>query len=33
MRVVRMDYQQEYIKHEYIELKVPAGRDNEGRPT
>ncbi|KAK7055000.1 kynurenine 3-monooxygenase, mitochondrial precursor [Paramarasmius palmivorus] len=32
MKVVRMDYQQEYIKHEYIELKMPAGRDNEGRP-
>ncbi|KAI0950545.1 hypothetical protein AcV7_010451 [Taiwanofungus camphoratus] len=25
MRVVRMDYQQEYIPHEYLELKMPAG--------
>ncbi|KIK59775.1 hypothetical protein GYMLUDRAFT_168717 [Collybiopsis luxurians FD-317 M1] len=32
MKVVRMDYQQEYIKHEYIELKMPAGLDDEGRP-
>ncbi|GLB35038.1 putative catalyzes the hydroxylation of L-kynurenine (L-Kyn) to form 3-hydroxy-L-kynurenine (L-3OHKyn) [Lyophyllum shimeji] len=32
MRVVRMDYQQEYIKHEYIELKMPAGRDSYGKP-
>ncbi|KAJ3726124.1 FAD/NAD-P-binding domain-containing protein [Lentinula raphanica] len=30
MRVVRMDYQQEYIKHEYIELKMPARKDQEG---
>jgi kynurenine 3-monooxygenase len=28
-----MDYQQEYIKHEYIELKMPAGRDGKGKPT
>jgi len=28
-----MDYQQEYIKHEYIELKMPAGRDGDGNPT
>lgn len=27
----RMDYQQEYIKHEYVELKMPAGRDSEGK--
>ncbi|KAF9264797.1 FAD/NAD(P)-binding domain-containing protein [Marasmius fiardii PR-910] len=33
MKVVRMDYQQEYIKHEYIELKMPAGHDTAGRPT
>ncbi|KAF5380908.1 hypothetical protein D9615_003881 [Tricholomella constricta] len=33
MRVVRMDYQQEYIKHEYVELKMPAGRDSDGKPT
>ncbi|KAL0569891.1 kynurenine 3-monooxygenase, mitochondrial precursor [Marasmius crinis-equi] len=33
MKVVRMDYQQEYINHEYIELKMPAGHDTEGRPT
>ncbi|KAK7467008.1 kynurenine 3-monooxygenase, mitochondrial precursor [Stygiomarasmius scandens] len=32
MRVVRMDYQQEYIKHEYIELRMPAGTDKEGCP-
>ncbi|KAH9951920.1 FAD/NAD-P-binding domain-containing protein [Amylocystis lapponica] len=25
MRVVRMDYQQEYVPHEYLELKMPAG--------
>ncbi|KAF9069902.1 hypothetical protein BDP27DRAFT_1402367 [Rhodocollybia butyracea] len=31
MRVVRMDYQQEYIKHEYMELKMPARLDDEGR--
>ncbi|KAG6903206.1 hypothetical protein C0995_002749 [Termitomyces sp. Mi166 len=33
MRVVRMDYQQEYIKHEYIELKMPAGIDADGKAT
>ncbi|KAF8894548.1 FAD/NAD(P)-binding domain-containing protein [Infundibulicybe gibba] len=33
MRVVRMDYHQEYIRDEYIELKMPAGRDMDGRPT
>ncbi|KDR81522.1 hypothetical protein GALMADRAFT_239524 [Galerina marginata CBS 339.88] len=33
MRVVRMNYQQEYIRDEYLELKVPAGRDNYGEPT
>ncbi|KAF9532263.1 FAD/NAD-binding domain-containing protein [Crepidotus variabilis] len=33
MRVVRMNYQQEYIKDEYVELKMPAGRDANGEPT
>ncbi|KAI0256757.1 FAD/NAD-P-binding domain-containing protein [Lactifluus subvellereus] len=33
MRVVRMDFQQEYIPHEYIELKIPAGRDNRNNST
>ncbi|KDQ60731.1 hypothetical protein JAAARDRAFT_31708 [Jaapia argillacea MUCL 33604] len=33
MRVVRMDYQQVYIPHEYVELKMPAGRDPGGNPT
>ncbi|KAM6500602.1 FAD/NAD(P)-binding domain containing protein [Amanita muscaria] len=32
MRVVRMNYQQEYVKDEYIELKIPAGHDDQGRP-
>ncbi|KAI0306521.1 FAD/NAD-P-binding domain-containing protein [Multifurca ochricompacta] len=32
MRVIRMDFQQEYIPHEYIELKIPAGRDNCNNP-
>lgn len=32
MRVVRMDYSQEYIKDEYIELKMPAGRNVDGQP-
>jgi len=27
-----MDYNQEYMKDEYIELKMPAGRDAGGRP-
>lgn len=27
-----MDYLQEYIKDEYIELKMPAGRDADGQP-
>jgi hypothetical protein len=27
-----MDFCQEYIKDEYIELKMPAGRDAEGQP-
>ncbi|KAF9483907.1 FAD/NAD(P)-binding domain-containing protein [Pholiota conissans] len=33
MRVVRMNYQQEYIRDEYLELKMPAGRDQNGEPT
>jgi len=35
MRVVRMDYQQEYIPDEYVELRIPAGapRDSEGEAT
>ncbi|KAF8163218.1 FAD/NAD(P)-binding domain-containing protein [Crassisporium funariophilum] len=33
MRVVRMNYQQEYIRDEYVELKMPAGRDHSGEPT
>ncbi|TFL07656.1 FAD/NAD-P-binding domain-containing protein [Pterulicium gracile] len=32
MRVVRMDFSQEYISHEYIELKMAPGRDAQGRP-
>lgn len=30
---IRMDYHQEYIRDEYIELKMPAGRDSDGQPT
>lgn len=26
-----MDYQQEYISHEYIELRVPARVDDDGK--
>ncbi|KZT67708.1 FAD/NAD(P)-binding domain-containing protein [Daedalea quercina L-15889] len=35
MRVVRMDYQQEYIPHDYLELKMPAGPPTSasGEPT
>ncbi|GBE82002.1 FAD/NAD-P-binding domain-containing protein [Sparassis latifolia] len=34
MRVVRMNYQQEYIPHEYLELRMPAGpADITGEPT
>ncbi|KAK0228450.1 FAD/NAD-binding domain-containing protein [Armillaria fumosa] len=33
MRVVRMNYQQEYIRDQYIELKLSAGRDADGYPT
>ena len=25
-----MDYQQTYIPHEYLELRMPAGKDTEG---
>jgi len=32
MRVVRMDFQQEYIPHEYLELKMPAGQDKNNSP-
>jgi kynurenine 3-monooxygenase len=28
-----MNYQQEYIKDEYLQLKMPAGRDHNGEPT
>jgi kynurenine 3-monooxygenase len=28
-----MDYQQEYISHEYIELKMPSGLDEVGNPS
>lgn len=27
-----MDYQQEYIPHEYMELKMPAAYDADGNP-
>ncbi|KAF8758419.1 Kynurenine 3-monooxygenase [Rhizoctonia solani] len=33
MRVVRMDYQQEYLPHDYIELSIPPGRGTNGKPT
>lgn len=33
MRVVRMNFQQEYIPHEYIELKMPAGHNEHGKPS
>ncbi|KAI0035696.1 FAD/NAD-P-binding domain-containing protein [Vararia minispora EC-137] len=33
MRVVRMDFEQMYIPHEYLELKMKPGRDPEGKPT
>ncbi|KAG8900621.1 kynurenine 3-monooxygenase, mitochondrial precursor [Tulasnella sp. 408] len=33
MRVVRMDYQQEYIPHEYIELRMPPGPVVDGSAT
>ena len=28
-----MDFHQEYIPHEYLELKIPAGTDADGRST
>ena len=28
-----MDFHQEYIPHEYLELKMPAGQDEDGNPT
>jgi kynurenine 3-monooxygenase len=28
-----MDYEQEYLKHEYLELRIPAARDVLGQPT
>jgi hypothetical protein len=28
-----MNYQQEYIRDEYLELGMPAGRDHNGEPT
>jgi hypothetical protein len=27
-----MDFQQEYIPHEYLELKIPPGRDSHNNP-
>ncbi|KAI9510863.1 FAD/NAD-P-binding domain-containing protein [Russula earlei] len=33
MRVVRMDFGQEYIPDDYIELKIPPGRDDHDKPT
>ncbi|KAI6096622.1 hypothetical protein EDD16DRAFT_1847969 [Pisolithus croceorrhizus] len=33
MRVVRMNFQQEYIPHEYIELKMPAVHNEHGKPS
>ncbi|KIY50944.1 FAD/NAD(P)-binding domain-containing protein [Fistulina hepatica ATCC 64428] len=32
MRFVRMDYAQDYLKDEYIELRMPAGKDEKGDP-
>jgi kynurenine 3-monooxygenase len=32
MKLSRMDYSQEYITDEYIELKMPAGCDADGQP-
>jgi kynurenine 3-monooxygenase len=33
--LLRMDYQQTYIPHEYLELRMPAGPANktDGQPT
>ncbi|KAG8878321.1 kynurenine 3-monooxygenase, mitochondrial precursor [Tulasnella sp. 331] len=33
MRVVKMDYQQEYISHEYLELRMPPGPIVNDQPT
>jgi len=30
--VFRMDFQQEYIRDEYVELRMPAGKNKEGLP-
>ena len=27
-----MDFQQEYIPHDYLELHIPAGQDADGQP-
>ena len=27
-----MDYEQEYIRHEYVELRMPAATDASGEP-
>ena len=27
-----MDFHQEYIPHEYLELKMPSGQDEDGNP-
>ncbi|KAF7304788.1 Kynurenine 3-monooxygenase [Mycena kentingensis (nom. inval.)] len=32
MKVLRMDFQQEYLKDEYVEFKLPAGRTSLGEP-
>ncbi|QRV86106.1 kynurenine 3-monooxygenase [Ceratobasidium sp. AG-Ba] len=32
MRVVRMDYQQEYLPHDYLELSMPPAYDSDGNP-
>ncbi|KAJ7063209.1 hypothetical protein C8F01DRAFT_985210 [Mycena amicta] len=32
MKVLRMDFQQEYLRDEYIEFKMPAGYDVQGEP-
>ncbi|KAI5899766.1 FAD/NAD(P)-binding domain-containing protein [Schizophyllum commune H4-8] len=31
MRVVRMDFEQKYMKDEYMELRMPPGRDADGQ--
>ncbi|KAH7107576.1 FAD/NAD-binding domain-containing protein [Auriculariales sp. MPI-PUGE-AT-0066] len=32
MRFVRLDFEQEYIPHEYVELRMPPGLDSKGKP-